>query len=160
MYTYKILVKASKRNIHITDEIKDAVINCINIANNKPNANRRRYTFSFEGINEDNTGMIIKLTSASVVSPTRSLSSVSNEIVKNYPEITKQIAYNKNIFRSKEISSENEDFSNMQPLEITGTVNEIFFGRHTKADKLIAEKYQDEIFKIVRKYKIETTTKD
>ena len=159
MYTYRILVKPSKRNIHITEDIKNAVTNCIKIANAKPNANRRRYKFSFEGLNEDKTGMIIKLTSASVVSPTRSFSSVSNEIVKNYPEITKQIAYNKNVFRSAEISSGKEDFSNMQPLEITSTVNEIFFGRHTKADKLIAEKYQSEIFEIVRKYKIETTTK-
>lgn len=161
MYNYLMKVSAAKPKYKIDDALAQKIEECCSEVKTNANAIRKGYVFSYEG-REDDTTVLIRLTSATSVQATRTISTITRALIGKVSK--KQIAdmtYNKNILNAKIVEQSEDSYENLSPTECAQIVIEILFDQANLGNnnKKVAKESAEAIKNICRDYKKKTSTR-
>lgn len=155
MVEYYIELRMADKELPITDEVERLISNCADEASLTIVSKKNKRTFSVDRRLDDYT-LIMKLRSRNSVNPTRTMSTLTRAVTRNEKLwlLVKDHIVNGLIFNMTLLSQQDAKIIHIPDTEIVSEIVSIFFKEsYTPAEKQLAEKYAEELRKLIIRFK-------
>lgn len=157
MVEYYIELRMADKELPITDEVERLITDCAGEASLTTVSKKNKRTFSVEKRLDDHT-LLMKLRSRDSVNPTRTMSTLTRAVTRNEKlwSLVKDHIVNGLIFHMTLLSQRDAKIIHIPDTEIVSEIVSIFFKEnYAPEEKQLAEKYAEELRKLIISFKNE-----
>lgn len=155
MVEYYIELRMADKELPITDEVEQLISDCADEASLTTVSKKNKRTFSVDRRLDDHT-LLMKLMSRNSVNPTRTMSTLTRAVTRNEKLwlLVKDHIVNGLIFNMTLLSQQDSKIIHVPDTDIVSEIVSIFFKEnYAPEEKQLAEKYAEELRKLIIRYK-------